>query len=647
MGLKGIAYTIDVLIALGLAAMLFFFLRPTNIENREISFEYLSYQSEDLINLLTNLKVISFSQTPTISELISRKILDEKDLNRTVLDLIGSFWYSGNKSIASNITKDILQNLTNNCFSLQVQNETIYSSCNYTSNTIAVAYRMASGYEIGKPVFGYIARAWATKVLKNTTQIIPFYPEGSGWRPSKSLTVKKNFYLSNITIYEAKLYVSLHFGCDKNDVESGAGIVKFLVNGKQRKNDINWLYLQQSIGFGEITTAAYGFLDVTEDLIPNSQNTIEFEIKTPFYHSHIHPGMRLILTHSISQEMFTANTSFNKRFYFDSVKGETGAWSMISFYIPENAKNISAFLNLNAKNVDDTKYFMLNATDIKVYVNSDVPIYKDGVTENCYYYTDSYYCKRTIVGEMNPRLYLNITDNLINGTNVVSIYLNCYGDNHWGDEEAIIYSDPVNDPNNSSYVEVSYILEKPQIKYGEIDITKEKLFGGNESNPKNFKFNLSASESNLIETFTHIAQGFSSMIKAYAWFNGFTKNLIFVSPSVRTVPESVYIDPSIWSVGENNIELVDVQPGGSVSDTNYILPWSSFEYTYIVKGLVGYGNVFNSSQLAIEDAKQRLVNQIGAEGIQAESIKTDSQSVQGIQWLWGPAIFKILSWERK
>jgi hypothetical protein len=100
-------------------------------------------------------------------------------------------------------------------------------------------------------------------------------------------------------------------------------------------------------------------------------------------------------------------------------------------------------------------------------------------------------------------------------------------------------------------------------------------------------------------------------------------------------------------VGVNHLELTDIQPGGSTSATNYILPWSSFEYTYLVKGLVGYGNIFNSSQLASDDAIQRLISQIGAEGISAESIEVDAQSVQGIQWLWGPSLFKILSWEKK
>jgi hypothetical protein len=163
--------------------------------------------------------------------LIENGTIKQEDLNKTILDLIGSFWYSGNKTIASNITKEILENITKKCFSLQTENETIYSSCNSSSKTVSVAYALASGYEIGKPISGYVARAWLTKYRKNITQIIPFYPEGSGWT-GNPLEVTKSFSLpSNITIYNATLFVSVHFGTSKSQAE----FQQLLVNGNQKK----------------------------------------------------------------------------------------------------------------------------------------------------------------------------------------------------------------------------------------------------------------------------------------------------------------------------------------------------------------------------------------------------------------------------
>ncbi|MFH8119699.1 MAG: hypothetical protein QXS37_02750, partial [Candidatus Aenigmatarchaeota archaeon] len=495
--------------------------------------------------------------------------------------------------------------------------------------------------ELGKPVSGYVARAWATKVRKNTTQIIIFYPEGSGWTANRLEIMKKFTLPKNITIYNATLYVSIHFGTSK----SQAQFEQLKVNDVQKKNDVNWLYLQEEAYGLEITTAAYGVVDVTNEIQPGD-NSIYLVIGTPNYHSHIHPGMRLIVTYSLTQELSTGNKSFKKRYYFDNVIGRTGAWSMISFYIPENAKNATAILHLKALEVDDTKdLFGRNSSDVIIYFNSGEIFYKDGYcsSQNCYplcSLSDIYYRNCQKVGVMNPDISLNLTNKLRFGTNVVSVYLNSYGDVHWGNQKAVIYSDPLNDPEGSSYVEVSYEMEEPTFNYGEIDITKEMLFGGNASNPKTFNFSLNSSQMNVIEAFVHIAQGFSSMVNAS--INNFW---IFTSPSLRVVPENVYVHPKKLIVGSNSIELVDFQEGGSISKTNYILPWSSFEYTYLVKGLVGYGSVFNSSQLAIEDAKQRLISQMGGEGIKPEEMQVDSQSIHGVRWLWGPSLFKILVWE--
>jgi hypothetical protein len=643
MGLRGIVFTTDMLIGLSLAIFLIALI-PSQMESNypEISFQYLSYEAEDLINLLANLKVSSFSNTPTISQLLSQNVISSQDLNRTLLDLIGTFWYSGNKTIASNITKEVLEGLSSNCLSLQTQNETIYSSCSFRPKNVAVSYRLESGYEIGKPVSGYVARAWVTKSRKNTTQIIPFYPEGSGWTAQK-LEVTKSFALpGEITIYNATLYVSIHFGTS----QSQAQFEQLKVNGVQKKDDVKWLYLQEESYGAEITTAAYGLVDVTKE-IRTGNNTIYLAIGTPNYHSHIHPGMRLIITYSLTQELTTGNKSFKKRYYFDKVVGRTGAWSMLSFYIPENSENATAYLHLKAFGVDDTKDLLgRNSSDLIIYFNSKDIFYKDGYcssSQTCYPFCtvqSTYYRNCQKVNVMNPEIFLNLTSNLTKGTNVISVYLNNYGDIHWGSQEATIYSDPLNDPEGSSYVEVSYDLKDPIYNYGEIDITKEILFGGEASNPKIFEFNLKPSQKNVIEAFVHIAQGFSSMVNVTV--NNFW---VFSSPSIRVVPENVYVHPNKLFVGNNTIKIVDFQPGGSISDTNYILPWSSLEYTYLVQGLVGYGSVFNSSQLAIEDAKQRLLAKIGEEGINPEEMGVDSQSIQGIKWLWGPSLFKILVWK--
>ena len=78
MGLKGIVFTTDVLIGLSLAVALIFLI-PLKIETDypEISFQALSYQSSDLINFLATMESKSFSNTPTIANLLANKIITE------------------------------------------------------------------------------------------------------------------------------------------------------------------------------------------------------------------------------------------------------------------------------------------------------------------------------------------------------------------------------------------------------------------------------------------------------------------------------------------------------------------------------------------------------------------------------------------
>ncbi|MEM2145976.1 MAG: hypothetical protein QW279_11490, partial [Candidatus Jordarchaeaceae archaeon] len=535
------------------------------------------------------------------------------------------------------------------CLRLDIGSEIIYSSCNEISGEVAVSSMIESGYDVGKPIFGYIARAWARRVRKNTTEIIPFLPEGSGWTANK-LVVEKKFSLpTDIIIYNATLWVSIHFGTSQSQAE----FQNLKINEQQKKNNVVWVYKEELYQGTEITTAAYGYVDITNEILPGN-NTISLEIGTPNYHSHIHPGMRLVVTYSLSQESREGERVFSKRYYFDDVEGYTGSWATASFFVPENAKNVSARLHLNLKNVEDTfDRYGRNSSDILIYINSKYLFFKDGYCsddETCYpsctwkRWPYEYDCN--IRGTKNIELDFNITNVSINGTNVVSVYLNCYSDRHWGDKSSKIYSDPINDPGNSSYIEVYYELDEPAYGYGEIDITREIIYGGRHSNPKEFNFTLPQSQADLLNTFTHIAQGFSSMLNVSARSDTSNWISVFTSPSVRAIPASIFIEPKIFSPGYNHIRVVDFQPGGSLSTTNLILNYSSFEYSYLVKALVGYGSVFNTSQEAVEDAIQRLVQQVGAEGISVEDIAIENKTVQGIRYLWGPSLFKILVWER-
>jgi len=642
--MKSIVFSTDLILGLIFSTLLILFTLITfESETEEISISQFNFEANDIMNILSNVKAKEFLN---ISSSLKNSNLSINDLNQPILDLIGSFWFSGNKTLASNITKEIISNLTSKCFLFIIENETVYNKCNKELKKSTLAFQLASGYQIGKPIQGYIARAWLTKAIKNKTEIIPFYPSGSGWTGQKFELTKRFSLPSNIRIYNATLFLSIHFGTDKNNVQSGAGFVNLKINGNERKNNVIWLYLEQEGSGSEVTTTAYGYLDVTNLLNPGT-NEIYLAILTPNYHSHLHPGFRLIVTYNLTQQISEGEQFFSKRYYFDNVVGRKGSWATLSFFVPENARNISAILNLNIKDVDDTYVSNRNTTDILIFINNNTPFFRDSPYSDCIR-KSNYFCRRDIARTFDFVQKFNISDKVVKGTNVVSVYVNCCDINNnlydyeWGSGSSSIYSDPVNDPLNSSFVEINYTLPEKLYSYGEIDITRELLFGGEPSNPKTFNYYISENRSRIIDSKVHVAQGFSYMINLTQKHPNGTTFKIFTSPAGRTVPEGVYVFPNTIGIGNNSINIRDFQPDGSTSPRNYILPWSSLEYTYLVKGLVGYGNVFPTLEDAINDAINRLVTSVGLEGISAADIQTDSQAVGGIQWMWGPALFKLI-----
>ncbi|MCS7122981.1 MAG: hypothetical protein RMJ17_00150, partial [Candidatus Aenigmarchaeota archaeon] len=457
--MKAISFTIDLIIGLTFV-ILILILTPIKFRSSLEDFNLISLNNEanDIMKIISNIKAKEFLND---SETLKKINLSKEDSENSLIELMGSLWFSGNKTIASNISKEIISKLTKKCFSLNIENETIYKNCEKEGENKVLSFYLASGYQIGKPIKGYIARAWATKVTKNTTIIIPFYPSGSGWT-GQTFEMTKYFRLpENITILNATLFLSIHFGSDRSNVLAGAGFQRFKVNGVSKKNDVNWLYLEQESSGGEITTAAYGYVDVTNNLVAGN-NVIEIGINTPNYHSHTHPGFRLVVTYNLTQEVTTGKQFFSKRYYFDDIIGSKGSWSMLSFYIPENAINVSAVFHLNARDIEDTYVRILgrnyNTTDIIVFVNSNLPIYMDvnGSYSDYCLSKSRYYCDRYFSSTFNFRRYFNITPYLINGTNVVSVYINCCDfrndlyDYEWGRLSSRIYSSPLTDPENSS-----------------------------------------------------------------------------------------------------------------------------------------------------------------------------------------------------
>jgi len=152
----------------------------------------------------------------------------------------------------------------------------------------------------------------------------------------------------------------------------------------------------------------------------------------------------------------------------------------------------------------------------------------------------------------------------------------------------------------------------------------------------------------------HIAQRFSYRLAAAAWHypesspswnsGGDTyepiEYMIFKSPTGRNIPSSIYLPLDRLSAGvENHIIARDFDG----SSSNYILPNSSVEYVILIPAQVSYGDVFEEQSDALNDAVTRLEDLFQSYQFTGD-IHTDTSSVAGIEYLWGPAEFKMVFW---
>ena len=337
-------------------------------------------------------------------------------------------------------------------------------------------------------------------------------------------------------------------------------------------------------------------------------------------HTHIHPGSKIVVEYESTGKFVPAKT-VEKRLYFDNVLSNggnnlnkaTGAWSVLPIFVPKGVIIKNATLHIVGK-------------DLKSFgIPEEVP--EKGNVQ--LYLNDEKIEILNVTGTLNKTY--DIKDNLGEGTNVVSVYLNCYPDYFFGKDDTMLYSDPENDPEDSSYVEVEYeIIDTAKLQYGKIDVSIVESFDGSMSNGKSYTKDFE--DYDVIESFIQVAQLDSNTVSV----NVNSQN-VFTTPRPLATPSSIYIDSDYLKEGENNFEVSD-----SCSDC-YILNETTLQYYVLIPSLVGYGQIFDSEEDAISDAEERL-NLLLGDYVKATQIDKEVNPVGGVPSLWGPIIAEVRVW---
>ena len=604
---KGFFFTIDSMI--GASIIVIGLLLVNSFYIVEPSYTGLDYTSHDLINALSGLRIDEVNN-PYVDELISTGEVTNTD--NTILEQIGEFWALDKIEKAGNLTKEFTNGFVdkNLGFGFYIEGEEIYSRSKSYNGISTTSKKMISGIQRYRTREGFTARAIATKVSKNTTDVFMINPKGSSHGPGNNAYFTKKFYINSSDITKATLFLTIHWGTSSTESNS------FKLNGESIEVGKPWLYEQVK----NQTHIGFDVVDITNS-VASGWNELEIMLKVQSEgHTHIHPGSKIVVEYESSGK-FVPSTIIEKRFYFDNILSTggqnpnkaTGAWSVLPVFIPRGVVIKNATLHIVGKELKkfEIPEEVVEKGNVQLYLNND----KIEILN--------------VTGTLNKTY--DLKNDLNQGTNVISVYLNCYPDYFFGEDNTLLYSDPENNPEDSSYVEIKYeIIDTAKLKYGKIDVSIVESFDGSMSNTKSYIKDFE--DYDVIESFIQVAQLDSGIVSVKA-----NSQNVFTTPRPLATPSSIYIDPDYLIEGENNFEVSD-----SCSDC-YILNETTLQYYVLIPSLVGYGQIFDSEEDAIEDAEERL-NLLLGDYVKATQIDREVNPVGGVPSLWGPIIAEVRTW---
>ncbi|OGI12115.1 hypothetical protein A3K64_02140 [Candidatus Micrarchaeota archaeon RBG_16_36_9] len=349
--MKGIIFTLDAIVAFGIivaiiSGLVYF---RIDIVSPYLSAQRLHLMSEDILSILSNSKLGEIANETLLNQYIADGTLEESDLSKKTMDVIGALWSAGKREEAANITNDILGNFipNNTGYQIMINADDFYNSSGtsrpeYDDASIRISSgRIISGYEKYKPVSGYVARAWATKIKRTMIKAIPInlawgsYTENlgaqnrfwyNGYAPDATVAnrwaiIQKNFTIpSDANISYA--YMQMAFDTDYANIT---------INGNSFWNG------------SALAGVIRDNFNITNYITPGS-NTVNIDFRRVNLDlGHFHPGSYIKIKYNTSEAESGSNETV---FSADFIRGAPSANEIIPFFVNAQIRNVTAFVDV-------------------------------------------------------------------------------------------------------------------------------------------------------------------------------------------------------------------------------------------------------------------------------------------------------------
>ena len=325
---RGFVFSLDAIIVLGLVFTLALFLSALSFSysSPELKYQRLYYSAKDLINVLEQAKLSSVGDSPLVQGYLSSGVITEEDMDKTILDAIGSFWAEGNMTEAGNLANLTFSRILNGSgldYQLMIDGQNIFVKNTTEASFLAKLSLIVSGYETGKPVSGYSARTRLSKANRISTYYVYFGGYIGDGNISADFTLPE---FDNILSSSMEMSTGNNFSLYINGNYSGDYGRNFIGDMRADSWAISNGYLQYFV-------------------MGNNTIQINFTSNQSMYIG----GGYLKITYNTSQltdsgEAYGENAT--KTEYLPGIDGLINIYS--SFYVPGSLKNISAHLHFRS-----------------------------------------------------------------------------------------------------------------------------------------------------------------------------------------------------------------------------------------------------------------------------------------------------------
>lgn len=209
-GRKGMLFSIDVLIAMGVLLSIMVILPLLSVTQTPSS-QNSALLAQDAVNVLATITINDLD-----NDYVDTLIADEhiRDPTLTVLEQIAEFHTENKTEYAAELSQIVLGNFTQK-YAIFVNNQEVFSNQEMEEvQTLVSARRMVSGFTDQQARLGFVARAFASQVGKNNTMILKgdiiksSVRKPSGGNNQNKVNITYTFELpQSTTIHEAYWFI--------------------------------------------------------------------------------------------------------------------------------------------------------------------------------------------------------------------------------------------------------------------------------------------------------------------------------------------------------------------------------------------------------------------------------------------------------